>query len=237
MNKFTSKVYAVKECYRTGRHAETELPALLDFDYENLIKYHKFYHDPVAVVMDYGGDNLEVDHGCTPLSNLEARDCLYQLLRAVRYLHQKGHTHRDMKPENIFVHQRLPTDHRIHVKLGDLGLASSMKWMETRCGTIAYLAPEVLAEEYYYTNKVDMYSLGSMFDLLAFGRKKRKRDDDDDSDNDSDDKSSRLKQLIASLKEPEPSQRADAQEALGNSMFAAGHPFEAPLFRRVDLEK
>jgi negative regulator of PHO system len=73
---------------------------------------------------------------------------LYQVLSALNYLHQqKGAvTHRDVKPQNIFLNSR-----DFHVKLGDLGLArnNSIELLDASnfspgVVTLWYRAPELL---------------------------------------------------------------------------------------------
>ncbi|KAF2744334.1 kinase-like protein, partial [Sporormia fimetaria CBS 119925] len=71
--------------------------------------------------------------------------------------------HRDIKPENILVLSRSP----FHIKLSDFGLAKAGSYLETRCGTLVYTAPEIAqycrpnsAGSPRYTCAVDIWSLG-----------------------------------------------------------------------------
>ena len=96
---------------------------------------------------------------------------IYQLLRAVQYLHSEGVVHRDIKPANIiadFSNPGTPT-----VKLIDFGLAKDfhsaekMTAMVSRNGTCSYMAPEIYFTE-SYDKEVDVWSLGcSIFQMLT----------------------------------------------------------------------
>ena len=85
----------------------------------------------------------------------EIKDLLFQALSALDYLHERGTAHRDLKPENILVESRLP----LKVRIADFGLANDNSFLETKCGTPLYVAPEVL-EGSGYTTAVDIWSLG-----------------------------------------------------------------------------
>lgn len=95
-----------------------------------------------------------------------AADTLRQMLLAVKYLHDYGMVHRDLKPEN-FLYDREGSS---HLKLIDFGLSSvwdpNMK-MRATCGTLSYVAPEVLQKS--YTSQCDLWSLGVIAFLLMSG--------------------------------------------------------------------
>ncbi|XP_041979060.1 serine/threonine-protein kinase S6KL isoform X1 [Aricia agestis] len=75
---------------------------------------------------------------------------------AIDFLHNAGIIYRDLKPENILL------DADYHIKLIDFGLS---KWLTigsrttTVCGTLKYMAPEILQRE-AYNHAVDWWSLG-----------------------------------------------------------------------------
>jgi serine/threonine protein kinase len=80
------------------------------------------------------------------LAELSAKSLATQMLSALKYLHDKGITHRDIKPDNILVQSFNP----FHVKLTDFGLSKRIEnddtFMRTFCGTLLYCAPEVYSE-------------------------------------------------------------------------------------------
>ena len=80
-----------------------------------------------------------------------------ELCEVIKYLHQHHILHRDLKPLNIF----LTIDN--HIKLGDFGISkilTSTKDLTTApLGTLIYMSPEVIKEE-YYSYSCDIWSLG-----------------------------------------------------------------------------
>ena len=111
---------------------------------------------------------------------------LYNMLCALRFLHQAGVMHRDLKPSNILF------NHNCVVKLCDFGLSrvalegntltknmttdKTLKGKKLDCGgnlspriqTRWYRSPEVLLQS-SYNCQIDMWSLGCIvFELLKF---------------------------------------------------------------------
>mmetsp|Transcript_9662 Transcript_9662/g.19332 ORF Transcript_9662/g.19332 Transcript_9662/m.19332 type:complete len:465 (-) Transcript_9662:196-1590(-) len=95
-----------------------------------------------------------------------AADTTYQMLLAVAYLHAHQVAHRDLKLEN-FLYEKKETN---HLKLIDFGFAKfwdrSTK-MTQACGSLHYVAPEVLRKS--YTEKADVWSLGVIVYMLLTG--------------------------------------------------------------------
>lgn len=101
------------------------------------------------------------------LSWPKARPLLQQIFSAVAYAHSQGVVHRDLKPDNIMVHQG-------QIKVMDFGLARSpdashLTATGTVLGTPAYMAPEQLSQG-SSAPAVDQYALGAVAYRLLSGR-------------------------------------------------------------------
>ncbi|XP_056627655.1 ribosomal protein S6 kinase beta-2-like [Triplophysa dalaica] len=98
---------------------------------------------------------------------LEDTACFYlgELTLALGHLHSNGIIYRDLKPENIML------NHQGHIKLTDFGLCKESihddSVTHTFCGTIEYMAPEILTHS-GHNRAVDWWSLGAlMFDMMT----------------------------------------------------------------------
>ncbi|XP_076828935.1 serine/threonine-protein kinase PLK3 [Brachyhypopomus gauderio] len=100
------------------------------------------------------------------LTDPEVRYYLRQVISGLKYLHNKGILHRDLKLGNIFVNENM------ELRLGDFGLAAKLETVEQRkktiCGTPNYLSPEVLNRQGHGTES-DVWSLGCVMYTLLCG--------------------------------------------------------------------
>lgn len=101
-----------------------------------------------------------------PIKN--AQKYFRQLISAVEYLHSRGVAHRDLKPENLLL------DKNDNLKVSDFGLATVFRvrglerQLNTRCGTMPYVAPEVLLGN-YHAQPADLWSCGVILVALLAG--------------------------------------------------------------------
>ncbi|XP_029431853.1 ribosomal protein S6 kinase beta-2 isoform X2 [Rhinatrema bivittatum] len=98
---------------------------------------------------------------------LEDTACFYlgEITLALGHLHSNGIIYRDLKPENIMLSSQG------HIKLTDFGLCKESihdgAVTHTFCGTIEYMAPEILVHS-GHNRAVDWWSLGAlMYDMLT----------------------------------------------------------------------
>ncbi|XP_060931372.1 raf-1 proto-oncogene, serine/threonine kinase a isoform X1 [Limanda limanda] len=106
----------------------------------------------------------------TNLKIIQLIDIARQTAQGMDYLHAKNIIHRDMKSNNIFLHEGLT------VKIGDFGLATvKARWsgslqVEQPSGSILWMAPEVIRmqDNNPYSFQSDVYSYGIvLFELMT----------------------------------------------------------------------
>lgn len=101
-----------------------EVKALKNLDHKNVVKFKEAFKrdNKLNIVFEYVEktvlEDIETNVSGVPLHLI--RSYLYQLLKALRYLHRNGIIHRDVKPENLLV------DGQGVLKLCDFGFARRM---------------------------------------------------------------------------------------------------------------
>ncbi|KAL7066061.1 protein kinase domain-containing protein [Cryptosporidium serpentis] len=93
---------------------------------------------------------------------------IYQLFRAVGFLHSLGICHRDIKPQNLLVDTKNNT-----LKLCDFGSAKRLIPNELSVAYICsrfYRAPELMLGATEYTPNIDLWSIGCVFGELILGK-------------------------------------------------------------------
>jgi len=171
--RLDGKQYAVKSFDKRGKHVEefrSEAEIYLSLDHPHVAHLEMVYEAErkLHLVMEFmqGGelyDRLAERRRCTEAT---AADAMHQMLLAVAYLHTHGIAHRDLKLEN-FMYERKDTN---HLKLIDFGFAKHTEQsekMSQACGSLHYVAPEVLGRS--YTEKADMWSMGVIAYMLLTG--------------------------------------------------------------------
>ncbi|CAD8078089.1 unnamed protein product [Paramecium primaurelia] len=94
----------------------------------------------------------------------DASTFIMQILSAIQYMHKQGFMHRDLKTENILLSLN-------YVKLCDLGCVREIPSKEDRrntfCGTVDYIAPEVIKDQ-GYDERCDAWQVAILaYELVA----------------------------------------------------------------------
>lgn len=151
-----------------------EVNIMKNLEHPCVIKMHEIVNKPDSVFMVLkfmkGGDLLNRIIRNKYLPEKTCKLFFLQICHAVKYLHAKDITHRDLKPDNILLEN---DDEETLLKVSDFGLSKFVQKdsvMRTLCGTPLYVAPEVLLTggRGSYTRKVDIWSLGVvLFTMLS----------------------------------------------------------------------
>lgn len=136
------------------------------------MRLHDIYesNESVDMVMEYckGGELFQHLENKGRFDEPVAARVGLQMLRAVNHLHANSMAHRDLKLEN-FLYSGPSSSSTI--KLIDFGLAlfwDPSRPMITRCGSLAYVSPDILRNT-GYTSKCDIWSLGVIIFMLLVG--------------------------------------------------------------------
>jgi len=108
------------------------------------------------------------------LEDIHKRFIVYQILKAIKYMHSGHVIHRDLKPSNLLLNSECL------VKVADFGLARSIEFKEKEnarhpvltdyVATRWYRAPEILLGSTDYTKGVDLWSVGCILGELLGGK-------------------------------------------------------------------
>ncbi|KAI3631180.1 hypothetical protein MIR68_010670 [Amoeboaphelidium protococcarum] len=113
----------------------------------------------IGVVMEYasGGELFDYILKKRHLKESEAKRLFIQLISGVRYLHQNGIVHRDLKLENLLL------DSKKNIKITDLGFGNvtqAGQLLKTSCGSPCYASPELVLSSSYDGFAADVWSCG-----------------------------------------------------------------------------
>jgi len=175
-SKQNKQQYAVKGFKLHGvskdkkEELETECEIFLGMDHPHVARLVDVYEDQeqLSLVMECmtGGELFKRVSEKKRFSEKDGADTAWQMLLALNYIHSHDVVHRDIKLENFLY----DTPDSNHLKLIDFGF--SKVWapntkMALSCGTLAYVAPEVLGKN--YTSQCDLWSLGVTVFIVLFG--------------------------------------------------------------------
>uniref|UniRef100_A0A8C7UN47 Ribosomal protein S6 kinase n=1 Tax=Oncorhynchus mykiss TaxID=8022 RepID=A0A8C7UN47_ONCMY len=166
------KKAAIVQKAKTAEHTRTERQVLehirqspflvtLHYAFQTQTKLH--------LILDYvsGGEMFTHLYQRDHFSEEEVRIYIGEIILALEHLHKLGIVYRDIKLENILL------DSEGHLVLTDFGLSKEFLEEEKErtysfCGTIEYMAPEIIRGKSGHGKSVDWWSLGIlMFELLT----------------------------------------------------------------------
>lgn len=147
-----------------------EIAIMDSVSHANIIKFHSYEQTRrfiyIFLQIAEGGELFEYLERKRQIPERECKFICFQVFTALKHLHDRGICHRDIKPENILLESQTKF---AKLYLGDFGLAKlRSSFMKTLCGTLNYLAPEVL-ERTEYSKAVDCWAVGVMLYFLLSG--------------------------------------------------------------------
>lgn len=95
-----------------------------------------------------------------------ARYYFKQILSGLNHCHSKMVAHRDMKPENLLF------DSEFNLKIADFGFAAQIEGnngnglLKTKLGTYGYRAPEIILDQPYDGQSVDIFATGVILFIM-----------------------------------------------------------------------
>lgn len=272
IERSTGDTYAVKIVskrklgFDSKNGVKREMDILGQLDHPNIVRLHLCYEDEdhYYLVMEFvpGGDLMGLVAAQGAILEDIGKEIMRQILEAVDYIHGRNISHRDLKPDNVLIASAEP----VVIKVTDFGLAKGGasnndilnpadpgSLLKTFCGTLAYLAPEVIIGKAMLRNKssrklylalVDMWSVGCLCYVILTGHwpfsgktqeklcARIKSGAYHDSPLNECNLSDEAKSFIDLLLQTDPSKRLTAQEALS-------HPWIKPVkfesFSQVSL--
>ena len=180
-NKETNKYVAVKKFKETEdelvqKTMKRELKMLQQLKHENIVDFQEsFIHKGnLFLVFEYVEKNLlevleESPDGLPPKL---IKSFVFQMCKALFYMHKNNMIHRDIKPENLLINENLD------LKLCDFGFARKVKLnqknnninqMTDYVATRWYRSPELLLSGGIYGPDVDYWAVGCIMGELADG--------------------------------------------------------------------
>ncbi|KAJ3254121.1 serine/threonine protein kinase psk1 [Boothiomyces macroporosus] len=166
----TKQIFAMKVLKKASivlheQQTRNERSILKDIDSPFIVKLYYAFQSPfrLYLILTYcaGGELFTLLNRERMFTQDASRFYISELLLGIEHLHSLGIIYRDLKPENVML------DNDGHIKLTDFGLSKVAIDAHTICGTIEFMAPEILQEQ-PYGKVVDYWSLGIMlYDMLT----------------------------------------------------------------------
>jgi len=169
------KIYD-KELFEEARRKKRvmlEVEIMKMLHHKNIVKYYDRFQTSKHLYLV-----MELVKGCSlreyiksqpnkKVKESKALKIFKDIALAVNYCHENNVYHRDIKLDNILL------DRTGNIKLIDFGfsiLAEKSQRLKTHCGTLSYMAPEIVTKKEYYGGPVDMWALGVILYSMLFGR-------------------------------------------------------------------
>ncbi|KAF5192718.1 kinase domain [Thalictrum thalictroides] len=155
------------EKYRLQHQLRREMEIQNSLEHPNVLRLFGWFHDAdrIFLILEYAhrGELYKLLKKFGHLPEKQAATYIASLTKALAYCHQKHVIHRDIKPENLLL------DFEGRLKIADFGWSvQSTSKRRTMCGTLDYLAPEMV-ENKAHDYAVDNWTLGVLCFEFLYG--------------------------------------------------------------------
>ncbi|CAD8186118.1 unnamed protein product [Paramecium octaurelia] len=187
-NRLTGQQFVLRELDTIKANANhndgVQTSVLREISYLRSLKSHlniasivqvKITDHIVSILYEYYPLNLRDQLKQTELSIEQIKSLFLQICQGVEYLHQNHILHRNLKPDNIFINNKV-------VKISDFGMSrletfpiipytpedpKERERSNREVKRLWYRAPEMLFRKQYYSCEIDSWSLGCILAELA----------------------------------------------------------------------
>lgn len=186
VSRKNNQVVALKKCFDAFQNATDAQRTFREVMYLQELHGHENIVDilnviraendqDIYIVTNFMESDLHAVIKAGILEEVHKQYVLYQVVRALKYMHSGELIHRDIKPSNILLNADCS------IKLCDFGLARSVATtagllydtnpvMTDYVATRWYRAPEILLGSPYYTKGVDIWAVGCILAEMLVGK-------------------------------------------------------------------
>ena len=182
MDKKTKEIVALKKNFDAfqnvtdSKRTYREITLLQELNgHDNIIKLLNVIkaenEKDIYLIFEFMETDLHTVIRSNILEPIHKQFVMYQLLKALKFIHSAGIVHRDLKPSNVLINSDAC------IKVCDFGLARSVMSLTGKdiimtdyVATRWYRAPEVLLGSTKYNSQADMWSVGCIFGELLNGK-------------------------------------------------------------------
>lgn len=178
-DEHTKKLYSAKVISKNDimkrnmmNNIEKEISIMKTLNHPNILKIKDSFEmqiesneEYIVIILEYckNGDLLTFANQHKFKNSKQRLKILYEFLSAVKYLHNNGISHGDLKAENILISANFKP------KLCDFGYCRTctVAGDESKNGTIYYAAPELIKHGQFDTLKSDIWAIGILLYSIA----------------------------------------------------------------------
>ena len=243
-NKYTNEKVAMKQIKKSSANLLSdgeitdEIEILKNLDHPDIVRIIESFNtkNSYILITEYCEGGELFDQVKNQLSETQIAVIFKQVLSGLAYLHSNNIVHRDLKLENILIHEieksKQTGEDLFNIKIIDFGTArifDKSKNPQSIVGSSYYIAPEVLRQK--YNKECDLWSVGVILYMFIVGHAPFDGCDDDEittniqrgvyrkNDRRWIKASKEVKDLIQKLLTYRPSQRLTAIQALNHPWF------------------